>query len=76
MQQVRVQRASRVLVGGDGEVEGNADGAAAAEDNDDNADDEDGRNNCPPWSPCYLPGSFTGFNSLNPAATRPSRFQS
>ena len=49
-----MQRASMVLIGGNGEVEGNADGAAAAEDNDDNDDDEDGRNNCPPWSPCYL----------------------
>lgn len=71
-----MQRVSKVLVGDDGELEGNADGAPAAEDNDGTVDDEDDSNDCPPLSPCYLPSSFTCFNSLNPAATRPSRFQS
>lgn len=71
-----MQRVSKVLAGQGGELEGNADGDAAAEDNDKYVEDEGDSNSCPPLSPFYLPGSFTCFNSLNPAATRPSRFQS
>lgn len=71
-----MQRVSKVLVGDDGELEGNTDGAAAAEDNDGTVNDEDDSNDCPPSSPCYLPSSFTCFNLLNPVATRLCRFQS
>ncbi|KAI4556744.1 hypothetical protein MJT46_015367 [Ovis ammon polii x Ovis aries] len=70
MEQVRMQRVSKVLVGDDGELEGNTDGAAAAEDNDGTVNDEDDSDDCPPSSPCYLPSSFTCFNLLNPVATR------
>lgn len=70
-----MQRASKVLTGHSGELEGNAAGDAAAADDDSSVDDEGDSNSCPPLSPFCLPGSFTCSKSLNPAATQPSRFQ-
>ena len=54
-----MQRVLKVFTGRGGELEGNADGDAAAEDNDNNVDDEGDGNSCPPLTPFYTPGSFT-----------------